>query len=322
MLRRTLSLLLLACALLGVHGRVAANANPQHNQIVSLINSERNLAGLPTQQINPALQSVAQLQANNMAASANVTHFSVDGSNANIRSATVGYNGDVNEIIFGGTAEPAGIVKWWMNSDSHRPIILTEKFTEVGVATAYNAETGWTYWCMIFGAPNADIAAGASSFVQVPRVDATATEPEPDQVMDAAPEPQPAAIQVATAPTTVAQAEPAVFEPVAEVIAEPVVAAPPVAGAEANVAVSAESSMQVDAIANVGMGGGGGDNSYVPSQTSAESEATSVTYAATSSLLDPIHLVIAVIAIIAAAALIFVGYLKPKRHFDPFRRNY
>lgn len=339
MLKRILALLLLACLTIVFFGRISAEG-AGHDHIIAALNAERSAAALPTVVSNPVLASVAQLQANYMAGTASVTHYGAAGGSVASRAQTVGYAGEVNEIIFGGVADPVGIVAWWMNSDSHRPIVLNNAFTQAGVATAINTETGWTYWCVVFGAPsgqrNADVA-----FVSVERIDAVATQPEPEAIVlpvAAAPPAPTTSTTVSNANTapSVTQSAPVAADtaavalpatqtnsqtnaaPASDDTAAAVAANPePVAIAEVNPAA------QLPTVVALG-GVGGLTDVVVPQRTTMEQVTadSAETYQQASMSLDPVHIAIAGVALFAAGVFIILGYLKPRRNYDPFRRHY
>ncbi|MCO5183963.1 MAG: CAP domain-containing protein [Anaerolineae bacterium] len=338
MLQRTITALLLACLAFIFVGRISAESTG-HDQLIAALNSERSAAALPTVTFSPVLASVAQLQANYMAGTASVTHYGAAGGSVASRAQTVGYSGEVNEIIFGGVADPDGIVKWWMGSDAHWPIILNPAFSQAGVATATNAETGWTYWCVVFGAPAGQRSADVA-LVSVERVDAAVTQSVPEPVTVAEPAaPAPTTNEANAAPVTVQNPPQAPDLADSATVVSPIEqtntqanTAPPAApdAAEAVIAIPepvavAEVAPAAQLPAVVTLGGVGGlTDVVVPHHTTMAEETvdSAESYQQASMSLDPVHIAIAGIALIAAGLFITIGYLKPRRNYDPFRRHY
>lgn len=332
MLRKLLVPLLLG-VLFGLAVTVNANSHEAQAQLASLINAERAGAQLPPQSTSAALTAVAQLHANYMAATDNVTHYAADGGNVVTRSQAVGYPGEVNEIIFGGVADPASIVKWWMNSPSHRDIIMTGTFSDIGVATAINAETGWTYWCVVFGTPPADAASADIAFTPVERVDSDTVRAASESTPSAPPAPDPPAVAASaeTDPPPVVDGNPPA--PALEIEA----AADGVDGADrtappASVAAAAADSAATHANSSVaalgGNGGHTGSDSDLSRQTALDAarlqtgEQTHEETMTASTAIDPVHVIVAAGALLGAVALLLAGYLRPGKRRDQFLPPY
>jgi uncharacterized protein YkwD len=120
------------------------------NLIVSLINTERANAGLPSLTVNSLLSAAAQGHAADMACNNNVSHTGSDGSSVYGRVAASGYSSSyVEEIIYGG-GSPQAAMAWWMSDKIHHDAILSTKATDMGVGYAnYSGD----YIVVDFGSP-------------------------------------------------------------------------------------------------------------------------------------------------------------------------
>lgn len=127
-------------------------ANEQ--SIANLLNQQRNSNGLPSLALVSELTQAARRHSRDMADNNFTGHTGSDGSNGGQRMREAGYNWTTwGEIIgwgFGGDTE--SMVNWWMNSPSHRAIILSGSFTDFGVGYARNPNSDWGhYWTVNFG---------------------------------------------------------------------------------------------------------------------------------------------------------------------------
>lgn len=127
-------------------------ANEQ--SIADLINQERSSNGLPPLNLVSELTQAARRHSRDMADNNFTSHTGSDGSNAGQRMLEAGYNwttwGETIGWGFGGN--PESMVDWWMNSPTHRAIILSTNYTDFGVGYALNGASDWGhYWTVNFG---------------------------------------------------------------------------------------------------------------------------------------------------------------------------
>ena len=73
------------------------------------------------------------------------------------RTNQAGYVGAIGENLAGGQSTLEGAIDGWLNSPGHRATLLSDKFTEFGLAEAHTAADRksryGTYWCFIAGGP-------------------------------------------------------------------------------------------------------------------------------------------------------------------------
>jgi hypothetical protein len=114
------------------------------------INGERARAGLAQLAYSDLLAQAAQIQADDCSQRGDCSHTGSDGSDETIRAARLGYVGSVDEA-WAMAASTADAVQWWMDEPVwHRPLLLSDFFTEVGVGIA-PASSG-QYYIAVFGA--------------------------------------------------------------------------------------------------------------------------------------------------------------------------
>lgn len=119
-------------------------------QVVSLVNKERNAAGLGSLSSDSALARIAQLKAEDMAKNKYFSHNSPTYGSAfdtmnqyGIKYSTAGEN------IAKGQKTAESVMKGWMNSSGHRANILNSSYNKIGVGYA-NDSRGNTYWVQMF----------------------------------------------------------------------------------------------------------------------------------------------------------------------------
>ncbi len=122
-------------------------------QLFIYINEARARFGLPPLTQTYALNLAAQQHANDMARFSYTGHVGADGSYPAERLMTYGYQGAyAGEATAWGFEHPYEAVAFWVNSPSHRRIILNRFATDVGVGYTANfgAPNVW-YWTAEFG---------------------------------------------------------------------------------------------------------------------------------------------------------------------------
>lgn len=124
--------------------------------LVDLANEDRQLSQLPTLTVNPALTAAAQAKAEDMAANGYFAHFSPTGISPWQWLEWSGYRfSHAGENLAIDFSDSADVNRAWMASPLHRANILSDNFTEIGIATArgiyQDRET--TFVVQMFGRP-------------------------------------------------------------------------------------------------------------------------------------------------------------------------
>lgn len=83
-----------------------------------------------------------------------LSHDGTDGSNLGDRVTRADYDWRaVGENIACKSSTPSEAMTSWMNSTGHRENILSQDYTEIGIAAALDA-FGDMYWVQVFGTPS------------------------------------------------------------------------------------------------------------------------------------------------------------------------
>ena len=124
------------------------------DQVLQLVNLERAEADLPPVARNMALEHIADDYACHMIADNFFGHSDpITGHGPGDRAVVGKYSFyAIGENLAAGQQTPAEVMKVWMDSPSHRDIILDPKWTEVGIAARVGGEYS-IYWVQEFGAP-------------------------------------------------------------------------------------------------------------------------------------------------------------------------
>lgn len=128
----------------------APNGNEYHRyvqQIVDLVNVEREKAGLSPLTLDQKVTAAAQVRAEEIRQS--FSHTRPNGSSfaTALREQNVSYR-QAGENIAWGQPSPEAVVNAWMNSSGHRANILSKNFTKIGVG--YFQYNGRNYWSQLF----------------------------------------------------------------------------------------------------------------------------------------------------------------------------
>jgi uncharacterized protein YkwD len=124
-------------------------------QVIALTNQDRLSNGLAALQVSSKLTNAAQIHANDMAHFELMDHTLPDAADPTLqsRAADVGYNFSwLGENIALNYTNTQTLETAWMNSAGHRANILDARYTEFGVAMAYDV-LGQPYYCVVFGKP-------------------------------------------------------------------------------------------------------------------------------------------------------------------------
>jgi len=134
--------------------------NPAYEQqVVEMVNIEREKVGLPPLKRIESLDQAARFHAKDMAADAYFNHDSYDRTQSGLVFACSWSNrisrfysnyGWLGENIAAGFGTPDSVMSAWMDSDGHRSNILSQNFTEYGVGYASGGPYG-SYWVQDFG---------------------------------------------------------------------------------------------------------------------------------------------------------------------------
>jgi len=147
-----------ACASFGTNVPSGITKPQQLTQgsILAAVNEARRInGGHKPLTYNVALEAAARSQANLMAGKDQLAHNL--GVTLRERVTAAGYDGAVGENIAGGQQSLQQAIEGWLNSPGHRATLLSDKFTEFGLAAAYvpsgRKSRYGIYWCFIAGGP-------------------------------------------------------------------------------------------------------------------------------------------------------------------------
>lgn len=131
----------------------ALPADPLAQEILQVINAEREAAGLEPLVWSDQLARSAQHHTDDMATYWFTGHYGSNGSRPVDRMRQASYTGDyAGECTAWGFSDIASAVAWWMTSPPHRIIILSTVATEMGGAYSYNPNAPSVhYWTIDFG---------------------------------------------------------------------------------------------------------------------------------------------------------------------------
>ena len=110
------------------------------DEVIRLVNKEREKAGLSSLEANKELTSAAEVRAKEI--SKVFGHTRPDGNSFNTAAKEAGFDGDyIGENIAGGRMTPADVVEGWMNSEGHRKNILRPEYNYIGVAYLHKSNS-------------------------------------------------------------------------------------------------------------------------------------------------------------------------------------
>lgn len=115
----------------------------------------RRLGPAPPLTLSPVLTRAAESHAHDLAATEVLDHRGSDGSEPAERVARAGYAWrSVAENVAAGQRTAAAVVADWLSSPGHCTNIMSDAYTEMGLAYVIDAEsTGGVYWVQVFAAP-------------------------------------------------------------------------------------------------------------------------------------------------------------------------
>lgn len=128
----------------------SSNLSANAQEVVKLVNKERNAAGLPALTENSRLSEVAQAKAEDMMKNGYFSHTSpAYGSPFEMmRTFGITYTA-AGENIAKGQKTPAAVMDGWMSSSGHRANILNVSYEQIGVGFCKDS-SGVTYWVQMF----------------------------------------------------------------------------------------------------------------------------------------------------------------------------
>lgn len=124
------------------------------DQVVQLINSERQSRGLHAYRVQSQLRAAARVQAADMACNHFTGHTGSDGSSVRDRVERQGYSWSWIGENYMVSTDPNRAFNWWMNSGPHTANILSPNYTEFGVGYVYSGESDYGgYFVVVFARP-------------------------------------------------------------------------------------------------------------------------------------------------------------------------
>jgi uncharacterized protein YkwD len=145
-------LIVVVCSLLLAAPALASTQlNSYEKQLVTLINKERAKRGLAQLRVNARLTESARGHSAEMGELKYFAHSSPNGESWSTRVVRYGYTREGYDywkagenIYYGGMlySSPVACIDAWMHSRSHRNVILTKVFRDLGVG-AVKTETGY-----------------------------------------------------------------------------------------------------------------------------------------------------------------------------------
>lgn len=127
----------------------ASDSEAFMDEVVRLVNEEREKEGLSALTVDSSAAKAAQVRAEELVES--YDHTRPDGSSCFTALDQAGASyWTAGENIAAGYSTPEAVVEAWMNSPGHRANILSSSFTKIGVGY-FHAESGYRdYWVQMF----------------------------------------------------------------------------------------------------------------------------------------------------------------------------
>ncbi|ABA57867.1 conserved hypothetical protein [Nitrosococcus oceani ATCC 19707] len=129
------------------------NLLPAEQELIKLINQERQKHNLASLKIHSALVAAAKGHSKDMAQNNFISHRGSNGSSPFTRMADAGYRfRTAGENVAAGYSSPQAVLTGWMNSPGHRRNILNASYCELGVGYAYQGRSTYRhYWTLTLG---------------------------------------------------------------------------------------------------------------------------------------------------------------------------
>jgi uncharacterized protein YkwD len=124
------------------------------SDVQNFVNAYRRRAGVPPVSLQWQLNQAAQSHANDMARRNVLSHIGSDGSTGGTRISRTGYRWWIwGENVASGQTSPSQVVWAWLNSPSHRAVMLDRRFQQMGLGRAV-ASNGRVYWSLDLASPS------------------------------------------------------------------------------------------------------------------------------------------------------------------------
>ncbi|MFD3158129.1 SafA/ExsA family spore coat assembly protein [Haloimpatiens sp. FM7330] len=124
------------------------------NEVIRLVNVERQKAGVPALKQNWQLSRIARYKSKDMADKGYFSHTSPTYGSPFKMIESFGIKASAaGENIAYGQPTPKAVMNSWMNSPGHRSNILSSSYSEIGVGVAKN-KNGVYYWTQMFIHPS------------------------------------------------------------------------------------------------------------------------------------------------------------------------
>lgn len=122
--------------------------NSYAEQVVELVNAEREKAGLQALTLDKQIASAALVRAKEIETS--FSHTRPDGRSFSsvLTDNGISFRGSGENIAWG-QKTPREVVTAWMNSEGHRANILNSQYTKIGVGY-YQNSAGRDFWAQLF----------------------------------------------------------------------------------------------------------------------------------------------------------------------------
>lgn len=123
--------------------------------LLILINDQRLELDLPALITTTVLMQVAEAHSQDMAANNYLAHANLAGLHGGGRLTEAGYDFSWwGEAIAGGSTTPAGALDGWLNSPPHKAVLLSERYSEIGLGFAFDEGTKYGYyWTVVVARP-------------------------------------------------------------------------------------------------------------------------------------------------------------------------
>jgi uncharacterized protein YkwD len=133
----------------------ATSVSAAESCIIGWINSARSARGLVPLRPHSSLTSISGLRASRMASSNTMSHTIGGNLASQLNSYNVSwyrYGENVGWSTAGWPSSSArAIFNMWMNSPSHKALILSDRFNYIGVGLAYRSSNRKTFGAAVFG---------------------------------------------------------------------------------------------------------------------------------------------------------------------------
>lgn len=128
--------------------------------VLEALNDERTEQGLSELAEDDRVTQAARRHSRDMADNDFTSHTGSDGSDAGQRLEEACYEWwSWGEIIAWGYSDASSVVAAWMDSDSHREIIVSSSYGHFGAGYAFKSDSTWGhYWTAVFASPRTDSA--------------------------------------------------------------------------------------------------------------------------------------------------------------------